>query len=133
MTRLRRHPAHLRHERVQPGPVRRSDRHRVASGVPKVSKRTGTTVAGRPNAPSSRVAGTVTLADLILPPPAWHDHVLEVCHRHSHTRPPTIRHARNPEFLLGLILAGRGIAFEPRAHGPPRAAGGVPPVGRRLR
>jgi DNA-binding transcriptional LysR family regulator len=53
--------------------------------------------------------------DLILPPrattPGWHDHVLEVCRRHGFT-PGRIRHARNPEFLLGLVLAGRGIAFE---------------------
>ncbi|MFB6392776.1 LysR substrate-binding domain-containing protein [Polymorphospora lycopeni] len=27
--------------------------------------------------------------------------------------PARVRHARNPEFVLGLVLAGRGIAFEP--------------------
>lgn len=56
--------------------------------------------------------------DLILPPrvtaPGWHDHVLDVCRRHGFT-PGRIRHARNPEFLLGLVLAGRGVAFEPES------------------
>ncbi|SNY50088.1 LysR family transcriptional regulator [Paractinoplanes atraurantiacus] len=54
--------------------------------------------------------------DLILPPraaaPGWHDHVLEVCRRHGFS-PRTIRPARNPGFLLGLVLAGQGVAFEP--------------------
>lgn len=54
--------------------------------------------------------------DLILPPrvttPGWHDHVLDVCHRNGFT-PRRIRHARNAEFLLGMVLAGRGVAFEP--------------------
>lgn len=56
--------------------------------------------------------------DLILPPragtPGWHDHVLDVCRHHGFT-PRRIRHARNPEFLLGLVLAGRGVAFEPES------------------
>lgn len=65
-------------------------------------------------------AAEVALADLaghdvILPPraaaPGWHDHVLDVCRRHGFA-PRRIRHARNPEFLLGLVLAGRGVAFE---------------------
>lgn len=54
--------------------------------------------------------------DLILPPrataPGWHDHVLDVCRRHGFA-PRRIRHARNPEFLFGLMLAGQGVAFEP--------------------
>lgn len=54
--------------------------------------------------------------DLILPPrataPGWHDHVLDVCRQHGFT-PGRIRHARNPDFLLGLVLAGQGVAFEP--------------------
>ena len=66
-------------------------------------------------------ADELTLADLaghdlILPPraaaPGWHDHVLDVCRRHGFT-PRRIRHARDPEFLLGLVLAGQGVAFEP--------------------
>jgi DNA-binding transcriptional LysR family regulator len=56
--------------------------------------------------------------DLVLPPrataPGWHDHVLEMCRHHAFT-PDRIRHARNPEFLLGLVLAGHGVAFEPES------------------
>jgi DNA-binding transcriptional LysR family regulator len=56
--------------------------------------------------------------DLVLAPRAtasgWHDHVLEVCRHHDFT-PARIRHARNPEFLLGLLLAGNGVAFEPES------------------
>ncbi|MEU4565293.1 LysR substrate-binding domain-containing protein [Micromonospora sp. NPDC023956] len=63
----------------------------------------------------------VGLADLVghglvLPPrataPGWHDHVVDVCRR-SGFAPARIRHARNPEFALGLVLAGHGVAFEP--------------------
>jgi DNA-binding transcriptional LysR family regulator len=56
--------------------------------------------------------------DLVLPPrataPGWHDHVVEVCRENGFT-PARIRHARNPEFLLGLVLAGRGVAVEPES------------------
>ncbi|GGM19974.1 transcriptional regulator [Micromonospora sonchi] len=56
--------------------------------------------------------------DVVLPPrataPGWHDHVLEVCRQHGFA-PARIRHARNPEFLLGLVLAGHGVAFEPES------------------
>lgn len=56
--------------------------------------------------------------DLILPPrataPGWHDHVLDVCRQHGFT-PARVQHARNPEFLLGLVLAGQGVAFEPES------------------
>ncbi|MGI5225253.1 LysR family transcriptional regulator [Actinoallomurus sp. CA-142502] len=55
---------------------------------------------------------------LILAPRAtahgWHDHVLEVCREHGFT-PAALRHARNPEFLLGLVLGGHGVAFEQEA------------------
>ncbi|GAA0359401.1 LysR substrate-binding domain-containing protein [Actinoallomurus spadix] len=67
-----------------------------------------------------REVGLADLAGhgLILPPkataPGWHDHVLEVCARHGFT-PPRLRHARNPEFLLGLVLGGHGVAFEQEA------------------
>ncbi len=43
--------------------------------------------------------------------PAWHDHLLAVCREHGFT-PGRIRHARNPEFLCGLVLAGQGLALE---------------------
>ncbi|SCL28230.1 LysR family transcriptional regulator [Micromonospora inyonensis] len=56
--------------------------------------------------------------DLVLPPrvtaPGWHDHVTDVCREHGFA-PARIRHARNPEFLIGLVLAGRGVAFEPES------------------
>ncbi|MER7461120.1 LysR family transcriptional regulator [Micromonospora sp. NPDC126480] len=74
-----------------------------------------------PRASPLAVATALALADLaghdlLLPPrptaPGWHDHVLDVCRRHGYT-PARIRHARNPEFLLGLVLAGHGVAFEP--------------------
>jgi DNA-binding transcriptional LysR family regulator len=55
---------------------------------------------------------------LILAPRAtahgWHDHVLEVCRKHGFT-PAALRHARNPEFLLGLVLGRHGVAFEQEA------------------
>jgi DNA-binding transcriptional LysR family regulator len=65
----------------------------------------------------------IALADLaghglVLPPrataPGWHDHVLAVCRQHGFA-PSRIRHARNPQFLLGLLLAGHGVAFEPES------------------
>lgn len=43
--------------------------------------------------------------------PAWHDHLLAVCREHGFT-PSRVRHARNPEFLCGLVLAGQGVALE---------------------
>lgn len=46
--------------------------------------------------------------------PAWHDHLLAVCREHGFT-PSRIRHARNPEFLCGLVLAGQGVALEREA------------------
>lgn len=64
--------------------------------------------------------------DLVLPPrataPGWHDHVLDTCWRHGFA-PARTRHARNAEFLLGLVLAGEGVAFEPEsaARREPRA------------
>jgi DNA-binding transcriptional LysR family regulator len=56
--------------------------------------------------------------DLIVAPrataPGWHDHLIDVCREHGFS-PTRIRHARNPEFLLGLVLAGRGVAFDQEA------------------
>ncbi|MEV4749494.1 LysR substrate-binding domain-containing protein [Streptosporangium sp. NPDC049248] len=46
--------------------------------------------------------------------PAWYDHLLDVC-RTKGFSPVRLRHARNPEFLLGLVLAGHGVAFEQEA------------------
>lgn len=56
--------------------------------------------------------------ELILQPrataPGWHDHVMDVCRRDGFA-PARIRHARNAEFLIGLVLAGQGVAFEPES------------------
>jgi DNA-binding transcriptional LysR family regulator len=56
--------------------------------------------------------------DLVTAPPATapglHEHVLAVCRRHGFT-PGRVRHARNPEFLFGLVLAGGAVAVEPEA------------------
>lgn len=56
--------------------------------------------------------------DLITAPaataPGWHGHLLDVCRRHRFV-PARVRPARNPEFLLGLVLAGGGVAVEPEA------------------
>ncbi|MGC5020397.1 LysR family transcriptional regulator [Micromonospora sp. DT47] len=58
--------------------------------------------------------------DLIAAPrptaPGWHDHVLDVCRRLGFT-PGRVRPARNPEFVLGLVLAGGAVALEPEALG----------------
>jgi DNA-binding transcriptional LysR family regulator len=56
--------------------------------------------------------------DLIVPPPAsapgWHDHILTVCWERRYV-PERVRHAGNPEFLFGLVLGGRSVAFEQEA------------------
>ncbi len=80
-------------------------------------------------APLAR-AGEIALAelagyDLILPPrvaaPDWYDHILAVCQRNGFV-PDRVRSARSPEFLFGLLLAERCVAFEPvrMAHREPR-------------
>ncbi|MEV6276750.1 LysR family transcriptional regulator [Nocardia sp. NPDC051832] len=65
--------------------------------------------------------------DLVLPPraaaPGWHDHVLGVCRARGFD-PARLRHARDQEFALGLVLAGNGVAFlqETLARREPRVA-----------
>ncbi|MFF9900096.1 MULTISPECIES: LysR family transcriptional regulator [Streptomyces] len=53
--------------------------------------------------------------DLVLCPrdaaPGWYDATLDAC-RAGGFVPGRVRHARNPEFLLGLVAAGQGVAFE---------------------
>uniref|UniRef100_UPI00035D2A70 LysR family transcriptional regulator n=1 Tax=Nocardiopsis halotolerans TaxID=124252 RepID=UPI00035D2A70 len=53
--------------------------------------------------------------DLILPTrqtaPVWFERTLAVCREH-HWTPPRVRQAHDTDFLLGLVLAGRGIALE---------------------
>ncbi|KDN17695.1 LysR substrate-binding domain-containing protein [Amycolatopsis rifamycinica] len=51
--------------------------------------------------------------------PGSYDALLRTCWDHGF-RPAAIRHARNPEFVLGLVLAGHGVAFEPAARKEPR-------------
>ena len=46
--------------------------------------------------------------------PGWYDRLLAVC-RDGGFVPARVRHARNPEFMLGLVLAGHGVAFEQEA------------------
>lgn len=82
-------------------------------------------------APLARLA-TLRLADLAgydlitFPRPAapgWYDRLLEICHAHGFA-PARLRHAANLEFLLGLVLAGHGVAFaqETTARREPRVA-----------
>lgn len=56
--------------------------------------------------------------DLVVAPretaPGWHDHLLDVCRQHGFD-PVRIRHAHNLEFLIGLLLAGRGVTLEPQS------------------
>ncbi|MET8850391.1 LysR substrate-binding domain-containing protein [Amycolatopsis sp. NPDC004625] len=51
--------------------------------------------------------------------PGRYDALLRTCWDHGF-RPASIRHARNPEFVLGLVLAGHGVAFEPDVRKEPR-------------
>lgn len=43
--------------------------------------------------------------------PGVYDAVLRICWEHGF-RPKTVAHARNPEFVLGMVLAGHGVAFD---------------------
>ncbi|WP_418961569.1 LysR family transcriptional regulator [Streptomyces tritici] len=53
--------------------------------------------------------------DLVLFPrsaaPGWYDRTLDIC-RAAGFVPARVRHARNPEFLIGLVTAGHGVAFD---------------------
>ncbi|MEC3957020.1 LysR substrate-binding domain-containing protein [Nocardia sp. CDC153] len=62
----------------------------------------------------------LTLADLaghglvIFPraaAPGLYDATLRTCWEHGF-RPTSVQHARNPEFVLGMVLSGRGVAFD---------------------
>ncbi|WP_443077204.1 LysR family transcriptional regulator [Streptomyces sp. SP18CS02] len=74
--------------------------------------------------------------DLVLFPrasaPGWYDATLDLCRRAGFA-PRRVRHARNPEFLIGLVTAGCGVAFDqgPVARKEPRVAW-RPLVGRPL-
>ncbi|WP_225724861.1 MULTISPECIES: LysR family transcriptional regulator [unclassified Nocardia] len=43
--------------------------------------------------------------------PGLYDQTLHTCREHGF-RPTAIVHARNPEFVLGLVLSGQGVAFD---------------------
>jgi DNA-binding transcriptional LysR family regulator len=71
--------------------------------------------------------GDVRLADLnglalVLFPrataPALHDEVLTTCARHGYT-PAEVHQAGNPEFALGLVLAGGAVALHDGVTPPP--------------
>ena len=59
--------------------------------------------------------GDLSGHDLVLFPrahaPGWHDHILDVCRTEGFV-PGRLRHASNPEFLLALVTAGHGVAFD---------------------
>ncbi|PXY20675.1 LysR family transcriptional regulator [Prauserella muralis] len=44
--------------------------------------------------------------------PGLYDALLRTCWEQGF-RPAAVHHARNPEFVLGMVLAGHGVAFEP--------------------
>ncbi|HEY1174923.1 MAG TPA: LysR substrate-binding domain-containing protein [Phytomonospora sp.] len=43
--------------------------------------------------------------------PGFYDEVLDVCRARGFD-PVRVHHAQNPEFVLGLVLAGKGVAFD---------------------
>jgi DNA-binding transcriptional LysR family regulator len=45
--------------------------------------------------------------------PEVYDQILQICRDHGYL-PALIRHARNPQFVQGLVLAGHGIHFNQR-------------------
>ncbi|NMO38245.1 LysR family transcriptional regulator [Streptomyces sp. GMY01] len=65
--------------------------------------------------------------DLVLFPraqaPGWYDRLLDVCRTEGFV-PGRLRHASHPEFLLALVTAGHGVAFDrgPAARKEPRVA-----------
>ncbi|ODA71332.1 LysR family transcriptional regulator [Streptomyces sp. AVP053U2] len=71
--------------------------------------------------------GDLSGHDLVLFPraqaPGWYDRILEVCRAEGFV-PGRVRHASNPEFLLALVTAGHGVAFDqgPVARKEPRVA-----------
>jgi DNA-binding transcriptional LysR family regulator len=71
--------------------------------------------------------GELSGHDLVLFPrahaPGWYDRILDVCRTEGFV-PGRLRHASNPEFLLALVTAGHGVAFDqgPVARKEPRVA-----------
>ncbi len=71
--------------------------------------------------------GELSGHDLVLFPrahaPGWYDRILDTCRAEGFV-PGRLRHASNSEFLLALVTAGQGIAFDqgPVARKEPRVA-----------
>ncbi|MGW0389831.1 LysR family transcriptional regulator [Streptomyces sp. NPDC003042] len=69
--------------------------------------------------------GELAGQDLVLFPrahaPGWYDRILDTCRTEGFV-PGRLRHASHPEFLLALVTAGHGIAFDqgPVARKEPR-------------
>ncbi|WP_116246925.1 LysR family transcriptional regulator [Nocardiopsis sp. FIRDI 009] len=85
--------------------------HRVALGavVPR----------GAPSAGAGAVAlADLAGSDLVVEPradaPEWFERILAVCRERGWV-PPRVREAGDAEFLLGLVLAGRGVALAAEA------------------
>lgn len=75
-------------------------------------------VLHRTSAPARRPeVGLAELSghDLVLFPraaaPGWYDEILATC-RAAGFAPAAVRHAGTPEFLLGLVASGHGVAFD---------------------
>ncbi|MBF6331700.1 LysR family transcriptional regulator [Nocardia transvalensis] len=91
-------------------------------------------------AKSELALGDLSGHGLVMPPraaaPGLYDATLRTCWEHGF-RPNRVVHARNPEFVLGLVLSGHGVAFdqgmvaqkEPRVVWRPLSGG---PLSRRL-
>lgn len=80
-------------------------------------------LARSPEVPLAALSGH----DLVLFPrthaPGWYDRILEVCRAEGFV-PGRLRHASDAEFLLALVAAGHGVAFDrgPVARKEPRVA-----------
>ena len=68
-------------------------------------------LAARAEASLSDLAGQGLVTRPRAAAPGFYDEILEVCRAHGFD-PVRVHHAQNPEFVLGLVLAGRGVAFD---------------------
>ncbi len=74
-------------------------------------------------APDIRLADLNGLGLVLFPratAPALHDEVIDTCARHGYT-PTEVHQAGNPEFALGLVLAGGAVALHDGGSVPPDA------------
>ncbi|HEY3507203.1 MAG TPA: LysR substrate-binding domain-containing protein [Actinocatenispora sp.] len=92
---------------LESGPVARRELGVVLPAEHPLAGRTASDGGGEP----VRLRD-LTGAPLVIFPramaPRLYDHILTIC-RDQGFLPGAIRHARNPHFVLGLVLAGRGI------------------------